>query len=66
MTYLLALAGALGLSGCALLSADERDFYGKGWINPKELDDQGPKMPAHPEATGALGRAPRVDPILGE
>lgn len=57
---------ALAFSGCALLASDDRDFYGKGWLNPKELDDTGPKLPAHPETTGALGRAPVVDPILDE
>lgn len=65
-THLLAAIGALALSGCALLSADDRDFYGKGWVNPKELDDPAPKTPAHPKATGLPGRAPLVDPILDE
>lgn len=60
-----------------LMNAEDRDFYGKGWINPKELDDAPPlKLPAHPETTGGLGgpagRAPSssapqvVDPILDE
>lgn len=67
-TFVLALAVlcSLTFSGCAMLSNDDRDFYGKGWINPKELDDQGSKMPAHPESTGGLGKSPVVDPILDE
>jgi hypothetical protein len=28
------------VSGCAFMSDEDRDFYGKGWINPKELDQQ--------------------------
>lgn len=67
-TFLLTLVvlGGLALSGCALLSPDERDFYGKGWINPRELDDQVPKRPVHPETAGAFGATPLVDPILDE
>ncbi len=28
------------VSGCAFMSDEDRDFYGKGWVNPKELDQQ--------------------------
>ena len=30
---LMTLAG-----GCAFMSPEDRDFYGKGWIKPSELD----------------------------
>ncbi len=66
LLLMLTVLCALAFSGCAMLSADDRDFYGKGWINPKELDDTAPKMPAHPETTGGLGKTPMVDPILDE
>ena len=28
----------LATSGCAFMSDEDRDFYGKGWVNPRELD----------------------------
>ena len=28
----------LGLNGCAFMDQEDRDFYGKGWIKPNELD----------------------------
>ncbi len=33
------LAGlVLCCGGCAFMSDEDRDFYGKGWIHPSELD----------------------------
>jgi hypothetical protein len=31
-------AGMICLGGCAFMSDEDRDFYGKGWVNPRELD----------------------------
>lgn len=66
LRLMLAIFGVLAFNGCALMSTEDRDFYGKGWLNPKELDDQPLKMPAHPETTGALTRPAMADPILDE
>lgn len=66
LLLLLTVLYALTLGGCALMSQEDRDFYGKGWVNPRELDDTAPKMPAHPETTGGLGKTQVVDPILDE
>ena len=75
LRLLLLAAGAWTLSSCALMSDEDRDFYGKGWINPRELDNA-PRMPKHPESTGGLGgpagqtptsaAAQVQDPILDE
>lgn len=47
------------LCGCSEMSPDDREFYGRGWIHPGELDKERPtQMPAHPETTGSLGGAP--------
>ena len=40
------------------MTQEDREFYGRGWIHPGELDQERPtKMPAHPETTGSLGPA---------
>ncbi len=36
-TAVLALLAALTLGSCAW-TQEERDFYGRGWLNPRELD----------------------------
>jgi uncharacterized protein YceK len=37
---LLILSVGMMLSGCAsLMSKEDQDFYGRGWLNPKQLDD---------------------------
>lgn len=56
---LLLVAGlAVGLGGCEM-SPDDREFYGKGWLHPSDLDGERPtKMPAHPETAGSLGPGP--------
>ena len=39
--------------GCAFMSDEDRDFYGKGWIKPSDLDKPTPHHaipdPSHPE-----------------
>jgi hypothetical protein len=52
---LLLLAGAISLSfcGCAFMSDEDREFYGRGWVNPKELD------------TPMKHRTPRAVPTRG-
>lgn len=41
---LLLAASALTGGGCALMSPEDRDFYGKGWVKPSDLDTP---MPHH-------------------
>lgn len=62
LLLMLLVVSALGCGGCAMLSADDRDFYGRGWINPKELDDHGVRITAHPGTAGGFGKEPAVDP----
>ena len=55
----LVLPLAVLLGGCSEMTQDDREFYGRGWIHPGELDQERPtKMNAHPETTGSLGPAP--------
>jgi hypothetical protein len=35
---ILLTAGMVSLASCAFMSDEDRDFYGKGWVNPRELD----------------------------
>ncbi len=43
----LLLIGCLcSLGACMFMGSDDREFYGKGWLNPKELD----RAPAVPMA----------------
>ncbi len=45
--------------GCSEMSPDDREFYGRGWVHPSDLDkERETRMPAHPETTGSLGSAP--------
>ena len=37
--FLLFLLLIVVSSGCAFMSDEDRDFYGKGWIKPTELDN---------------------------
>ena len=30
------------LNGCAFMSDEDRDFYGRGWVKPSELDQPMP------------------------
>jgi len=55
---LLALFGALlsTFNGCALMSDEDKDFYGRGWVNPKELDQQYPHHAG--TSTAATATAP--------
>ena len=49
----------LAICGCTEMSPEDREFYGRGWIHPGELDKERPtQMPSHPETTGSLGGAP--------
>ena len=54
-TVLLGLALAatfFAAGGCAFMSDEDRDFYGKGWIRPSDLDKTTPRRiadPSHPE-----------------
>ena len=34
------------LGGCVFMNEEDKDFYGKGWVHPSELDDVAPKRPA--------------------
>ena len=47
------------VSGCAFMSDEDKDFYGKGWVNPKELDQQPMHHPLpNPESPDDLATAP--------
>lgn len=41
--------------GCAFMDPEDRDFYGKGWVKPTELDREPVHHkildPSHPETT---------------
>lgn len=47
LTLLLALALTLTTGGCAW-TQEERDFYGRGWLNPRELDRPVPRRGPRP------------------
>lgn len=40
---------ALAVGGCAW-TQDERDFYGRGWMNPRDLDRPSPPRGPRPAA----------------
>jgi hypothetical protein len=41
-TFLVLISAlCLLLSGCAMMSKSDQEFYGSGWLNPKTLDDPG-------------------------
>ena len=52
--FILLLIGcSLSLGACMFMGADDKEFFGKGWVNPKELDTAPPpKMPMRPAADG--------------
>ena len=49
----LLITAALTAGGCAFMSDEDRDFYGKGWVKPSALDKPMPhhtiQDPSHPE-----------------
>ncbi len=56
LVLLLLVSSMAVVSGCTEMSPEDREFYGRGWIHPGDLDQVRPtKMPAHPETTGSLG-----------
>ncbi len=60
--FLLAVSSVAVVCGCSEMSPDDREFYGRGWIHPGDLDRERPtQMPAHPETTGSLGTEPASD-----
>ena len=50
LLILVATLTSLSFTGCAFMNDEDRDFYGKGWVHPSELDDVAPK---HDPATMA-------------
>ena len=43
LLFLAALTAVLStLGGCAFMSDEDKDFYGRGWVKPTELDQQYP------------------------
>lgn len=60
MKRLLLLAVVLTLGGCAFMSDEDKDFYGRGWVKPSELDNP---YPNHAGTPGA--RTPAVAPSQG-
>ncbi len=66
---LLLAAAVLTGSGCAFMSDEDRDFYGKGWVKPSDLDKPVPHHaipdPSHPEQVAAAPTrvaSPDADP----
>lgn len=67
LLLLLLTAAALTGGGCILMSPEDRDFYGKGWIKPSELDTPTPHHaitdPSHPQQTASTRpRTTTADP----
>ena len=57
-THLLILSvvlAGLSLTGCAFMNDEDRDFYGKGWVHPTELDEVTPRH----DPTAAMAAADR-------
>ena len=47
------IACLLSLGACMFMGTEDKEFFGKGWVNPKELDTTPPpKMPMRPLADG--------------
>ena len=42
---LVAALTAASFSGCVFMNDEDKDFYGKGWVHPSELDDTAPRRP---------------------
>ena len=53
MKRLLLLVTILALGGCAFMSDEDKDFYGRGWVHPTELDQQYPHHAGTPTGTTA-------------
>lgn len=56
-TITLAFAVLLTAGGCAW-SQDERDFYGRGWLNPRDLDRPAPYKGTRPIGEGTTEGTP--------
>ncbi len=58
---LLIAATVLTGSGCIFMSDEDRDFYGKGWVRPADLDRPAPRHtipdPSRPQQTAAVAPA---------
>ena len=52
---LLLIGCLLSLGACMFMGPDDKEFFGKGWVNPKELDGTpSPHMPVRPSADQEL------------
>ena len=55
----------LSFGACVFMGADDKEFFGKGWVNPKELDSTpAPRVPMRPSADGTpepVGPSARSD-----
>ena len=56
-TVVLALLLISSAGGCAW-SQDERDFYGRGWLNPRDLDRPAPYKGTRPIGEGTTDGTP--------
>lgn len=49
LLILLMIGGLFSVAACMWMGPDDKEFFGKGWVNPKELDSTPrPHMPVHP------------------
>ena len=69
LKLLLLACAILSLAGCAFMSDEDRDFYGKGWIHPTELDGPmshhaipNPENPSSPAVGNPTGPPDPRDP----
>ena len=57
---------ALLASGCVFMAPEDRDFYGKGWVKPSDLDTPIPHHavadPSRPQTASAPVQPPAAQP----
>ena len=68
LSLLLIVVGLVG-GGCAFMDPEDRDFYGKGWVKPTELDREpmhhtipDPSRPQETTTATTTRTAPAAEP----
>ena len=62
LLLLCSLAALLG--GCAM-SEEDKNFYYRGWLNPRELDEDRAPPPSQYGGPPVPGKGYKRDPLLG-